>query len=265
MIFYSAFENIYLWLPVAGFVVGLLGSMVGGGGGFFFLPILTLLFNVPPQIAVATSLSATIPICVVGSFGHHRLGNVDVRIGLVFALAGVFGAIAGASLVKIMSIAHLKTSFGIYSILIATHMLINNWKRKRAVANGIQIKAGTRLENIAKGVFFGFLAGVITGTFGTSGNAPVMAGLFTMQMPISMVMGTTLMVVSFNTISSLGAHFMVGEIDLTLVLFLTSGAVVGSLAGPKLLARVRIDRADGPIRKWYAYGMIVFGILMIFA
>jgi uncharacterized membrane protein YfcA len=263
MIFHSSFEYIYLWLPLAGFVVGLIGSMVGGGGGFFFLPLLTLLFNVQPQIAVATSLSATIPICVVGSYGHYRHGNLAIRKGLAFAAAGVFGAIAGASLVKLMSVEYLKTSFGVYSILIATHMLINNRRRKIAEANGIVLSAGSRLQNLAKCLFFGFLAGLITGTFGTSGNAPVMAGLFTMQVPLSVVLGTTLMVVSANTISSFVAHTMVGDIDLTLVYFLTSGAIIGALAGPRLLAKVKVNRADGAVRKWYALGMIAFGVLMI--
>ncbi|MFO7575505.1 MAG: sulfite exporter TauE/SafE family protein [Bacteroidales bacterium] len=263
MIYHSTFEYVYLWLPLAGFVVGLIGSMVGGGGGFFFLPLLTLLFNVQPQIAVATSLSATIPICIVGSYGHYRHGNLDIRKGLTFAAAGVFGAIAGASLAKVMSAEHLKTSFGVYSIVIATHMLINNWRRIRAEANGTVLPAGSRMQKVFKCLFFGFLAGLITGTFGTSGNAPVMAGMFTMQMPLSMVLGTTLLVVSVNTISSFTAHFIVGEIDLTLVWFLTSGAVIGALAGPGLIARIRVNRADGAVRKWYALGMIAFGILMI--
>ena len=244
MIFHSSFEYIYLWLPLAGFIVGFIGSMVGGGGGFFFLPVLTLLFSVQPQIAVATSLSATIPICIVGSYGHYRLGNVDLRKGLTFAAAGVFGALCGASLVKIMSGEQLKTSFGIYSILIAAHMLINNWRRKRAEANGTVLPAGSQMQNILKCIFFGFLAGLITGTFGTSGNAPVMAGMFTMQMPLSMVLGTTLLVVSVNTISSLSAHFIVGEIDLTLVYFLTSGAIIGALTGPRFMAKIKIGRAS---------------------
>lgn len=263
MIFHSSFEYIYLWLPVAGFVVGFIGSMVGGGGGFFFLPVLTLLFNIQPQIAVATSLSATIPICIVGSYGHYRHGNVDLRKGLTFAAAGVLGALCGASLVKIMSVEHLKNSFGIYSIVIATHMLINNWRRRRAEANGAVLSAGSPVQRILKCLFFGFLAGLITGTFGTSGNAPVMAGMFTMHMPLSVVLGTTLMVVSANTISSLMAHVVVGDIDLTLVYFLTSGAIVGAVVGPRFMSRIRVNRADGAVRRWYAIGMIAFGILML--
>jgi uncharacterized membrane protein YfcA len=72
------------------------------------------------------------------------------------------------------------------------------------------------------------------------------------------------MVSAVNTFSALGAHFLIGEIDLTLVYFLTAGAIIGALLGPKLLAGVKIGRAEGPIRLWYALGMIAFGIIMIF-
>jgi len=69
MIFHSSFQYCYLWLPLVGFIIGFFASMAGGGGGFFFLPVLILLFKVPAQIAVATSLAATLPICIVGSWG----------------------------------------------------------------------------------------------------------------------------------------------------------------------------------------------------
>lgn len=46
-----------LWflLPALGFTIGLLVSMLGGGGGFFYVPALTLLFDLPTQLAVSTS------------------------------------------------------------------------------------------------------------------------------------------------------------------------------------------------------------------
>jgi uncharacterized protein len=264
MIFHSSFEYIYLWLPLIGFIIGLWGSMLGGGGGFFFIPILTVLFNVPAQISVATSLAATLPICIVGTFGHYRKGNIDVRVGMTFAFAGILGALAGAKLTSLMTAGQLKISFGIYSILIALIMIIGNWREKRDEANGSKKTKKSRLLKITRGSFFGFLSGVITGTFGTSGTAPVQAGLFAMRMPIKLVVGTSLMVSTVNNFSALGGHFLVGEIDLTLVYFLTAGAIIGALLGPKLLADVKIGRAEGPIRIWYALGMIVFGIIMIF-
>ena len=263
MIFHSSFEYCYLWLPLIGFFTGLIATMTGGGGGFVILPVLILLFKVPAQIAVTTSLAATLPVCIVGSVGHYRNGNTDIRTGLVFVFAGIIGALCGAGLTKLMNSRQLKICFGIYSILIALLMIFNNWKKKIAEIRGSTTSGESQWQKTARSSFFGLFAGVITGTFGTSGTAPVLAGLLTMRMPVKIVIGTSLLVVCANTISALGAHFLVGEIDLTLVYFLIAGAITGAVIGPRLLAGANIDIAERPIRLWYALGMTIFGILMI--
>ncbi len=263
MIIYSPFEYAYLWLPLIGFVIGFLSSATGGGGGFFFLPVLTLFFGIPAQVAVATSLAATLPVCLAGSVGHYRRGNIDLRVGLIFALAGVAGAMSGAGITSVLNSRQLKNSFGIYSIVIATHMLLSNWKKRKREANGIEMTELTGFRKITKGSFYGFVAGVITATFGTSGSAPVFSGLFEMQLSVKLVLGTSIMIVFVNTFSALGAHFLVGEIDLTLVLFLTTGTIAGALLGTKFLSGISLDKAESGIRKWYALGMIVFGLLML--
>lgn len=263
MIFHSAFENSYLWYPLIGFIVGLIGTLIGGGGGFFFIPILTLLFGVPANIAVATSIAATLPICLIGSVAHYRNGNIQLRTGLVFAAAGVLGALSGASFTSLITARQLKVSWGVYIILLAIQMIISAWRKRRDEANGIIKPESSRLEKAATGTFFGFLGGVITATFGTSGATPVQAGMFAMRIPVKMVIGTSLMVVMVNQASALAAHFLVGEIDLTQVYFLTAGTIAGALLGPGYLKGIKLERAEGPIRTWYAVGMIFFGTLMI--
>jgi uncharacterized membrane protein YfcA len=263
MVLHSSFEYAYLWLPLIGFIIGFFASLTGGGGGFFFLPVLILFFRMPAQVAVATSLAATIPVCLAGSFGHYRRGNIDIKVGLIFSVAGIAGALSGAWITSVLNSRQLKTSFGVYSILIATQMLISSWKKKKAEANGVVISELTKMRKITKGTFYGFLAGVITGTFGTSGTAPVLAGLFDMRMPIKLVVGTSVMVVFANTVSALGGHFLVGEIDLNLVIFLTAGTIIGALAGTKILAGVQLEKAEFHIKKWYALSMIAFGLLMV--
>ncbi|MDD3989158.1 MAG: sulfite exporter TauE/SafE family protein [Bacteroidales bacterium] len=264
MIIYSPFDYAYLWLPLLGFVIGFLSSATGGGGGFFFLPVLTLFFKVPAQVAVATSLAATLPVCLAGSVGHYRRGNIDIKIGLIFALAGIAGAMSGAGITSVLNSRQLKNSFGIYSIIIASHMLISNWKKKRALANGEEIAELKGIQRLTRGTFYGFLAGVITATFGTSGTAPVFSGLFQMRLPVKLVLGTSIMIVFVNTFSALTAHFLVGRIDLTLVFFLTAGTIIGALVGTRFLAGINLDKAESGIRVWYAVGMILFGILMLF-
>jgi len=264
MIFHSSFEYLDLWLPLVGFLVGLLGTLIGGGGGgFFFIPILTILFGVPAQVAVATSLAATLPICIVGSIGHYRNDNIDVRLGLIMAGAGILGALGGASFTSMITHKQLIICYGSYAIVIALLMIRSIRNKKKDEVNGVGQYEDPKFIQVAKGTFFGFLAGVITATFGTTGATPAQAGLLAMRKPVKVVIGTSLMVVMANTTSALGAHFLVGEIDLTLVYFLTAGTILGALIGPKLLKGAKLERIDGPIRLWYALGMILFGIVMI--
>ncbi len=261
MIEFSDIQNSYYILPLIGFAIGLFGSMIGGGGGFFFLPVLTLLMNVPVQTAVITSLTATLPICMVGSWGHWRKGNIDFNTALVFIVVGIAGAFAGAKINGILTERQLKIAFGAYSILIAINMIINVRKKQKAEGEG-QNKSNHFMKT-AQSTFFGLVAGIITGTFGTSGTAPVIAGLFSLKIALKMVIGTSLLILLSNTIFAIGAHYLVGKIDLTLVCFLTAGSTIGALAGPRLLAKARLEKAENSAGYWYAAIMVVIGVLMI--
>ncbi len=265
MIFWSAIEPIYYILPLAGFLIGLFGSVIGGGGGFFFLPLLTLVVGVPPQTAVITSLVATLPVCAVATSGHYRQGNIDTRKGVTFAMTGIIGAFAGAAIANVISAGQLKAAFGIYAILISLNMARSTRQRKLSTAivpDADKIKK-LNLLNKTKGPFFGFFAGTITGTFGTSGTAPIMAGLFSMNMPVKIVVGTSLMVALVNTFFAVSAHFLVGRIDLTVVLFLTAGSALGAIPGPGILNKMKTDNSENRIRYIFALIMTLTGILMI--
>jgi len=264
MIFHSSFENTYLWLPLIGFLVGLISTLIGGGGGgFFFIPVLVFLFGVPAHVAVTTSLAATLPICLVGSIGCYRNGLVNLRVGLLMSAGGVLGALTGAGFTSLITHQQLIILYGLYSIIISGIVLRGIISEKRNKANGVDNAADTRLQEVAKSTSFGFLAGVITSSSGATGATPVQAGLFAMRMPVKMVIGTSLMVVMVNTASALGAHFLVGKIDLTLVVFLTAGTIAGALIGPKVIKGASLEHFDGPIRFWFAIAMILFGIAMI--
>lgn len=115
MISFSAFDYAYLWFPFIGFIVGFLGSFTGGGGGFIFIPMLTILFGIQPQVAISSSLAATLPICLV-EFTVIIKKNLDLRLGLIFAGAGIIGALLGARVTGFMTARVLRITFGVYSI-----------------------------------------------------------------------------------------------------------------------------------------------------
>jgi uncharacterized membrane protein YfcA len=263
MIYHSTIETVYYILPVLGFAVGLFGTILGGGGGFFFLPALTLIIGAPAQTAVITSLVATLPVCMVGSAGHYRKGNINWQIGLIFSIAGIAGAFAGTAITGLISNETLKIAFGIYSVLIALKMGVDTWKKQYNSTNKNQQHSGKRISQRLKGPVYGFFAGTITGTFGTSGTAPVLAGLFSLNIPLKLVIGTSLMIVLINTTFAIGAHALVGQVDLTLVEFLTAGSAAGALLGPKILSAINTDKSESKFRYVYALVMIIIGIFMI--
>ena len=179
MISFSSIEPIYYLLPLIGFVVGFLGTVVGGGGGIFFMPILILLYGVSSQTAIATSLVATIPIGLAGTMGHLKKGNIDLKLGLFFSIAGIFGAIAGTYITSITSSEILKTSYGVYAIFMAISityrwLMINKTERQNSSSQVYNIKS----------TLFGLSGGVVSGMFGTSGTAPVIAGLLSMDISL---------------------------------------------------------------------------------
>jgi len=263
MIFYSAIQPIYLLLPLLGLIIGVLGSMLGGGGGFFFLPVLLLLLHVPSQTAVITSLVATLPICIAGTFSHYQKSNINFHIAILFALSGIAGAFIGAEITSKINSDQLKIAFGIYSVLIAVYIGFSTWQKKKNESQRKGADKSSGLSKITMGSFFGFFAGIITGTFGTSGTAPVLAGLLSMRMPFKIVIGTSLLIVLVNTIFAISAHFLINKIDFTLVIFLTAGSAIGALIGPRLLMKVKIDTNENKLRYWYAAVMFVIGFLLI--
>lgn len=263
MIEFSQIEPIYYLLPLVGLLIGFFGTVLGGGGGIFFLPVLTLLIGVAAQTAVITSLVATLPICIVGSLGHFHKGNIDFKEGLKFAFAGIIGAFVGAAITSIISAHQLKISFGIYSVAIALNIVVDTWWKKQAENNGTERRNLSVLNKNVRSSFFGFLAGTISGTFGTSGTAPVLAGLFTLRLPLKLVIGTSLLVVLSNTLFAIGAHLLVGKIDLTLVGFLTVGSLVGAVTGPQFLSKIKTGKSENKVKYLYAAVMVLLGILMI--
>lgn len=254
MFVFSDIEPLYYLLPLVGFIVGLFGTMLGGGGGFFFLPLLTLVYATPAHTAIITSLVATLPICFVGTLVHYKQGNVDFKEGSLFIYTGIFGALVGTAIASRINSEMIKAGFGLYLVAMAINMMLKN-KKQTAAAEDKNRKV--------KGGALGVMAGMITGLFGTSGTAPVLAGLFTLNIPLKKVIGTSLLIVLLNALVAIGAHLSYSQIDLTLVYFLTSGSVLGALAGPFLLKKSSIDKKEKRTKYIYAAVIAAIGFIMI--
>lgn len=272
MVIHSTFQYSYLWLPLIGLIIGLIATIVGGSGGSVFPPILILFFNVPAHVAIATSLAAALPIGFVGTIGHWRKGHIRVKTGMIFILTGFAGAMAGAFLTRLLSGEFLKMALGIYMIVLGFFLLHSMSSHMEESAESGENSIQWKKKEYFMGSSFGFLAGSAAGMFGTSGTAPVLAGMLSLKLPVKIIAGTSLMVVFVNALSGFSAHLVAGQVDITLVLLLAAGSVLGSIAGPILLSHFNSVNLDAQIKKpkrAFRYGLtsafLLIGMLMIFS
>jgi uncharacterized protein len=264
MIFFSEFQNTYYWLPLIGLIIGLLATMLGSGGGLFFPLILMVLYAVPAHIAVATSLAAAIPLTLVGGIGHYFKKHTLIPLALVFGSAGVVGALGGAYLTTFISARQLKVSFGAYSVLLALLIFANLVAGKSKHHNDSTEKSLVLTPaRTARGAVHGLAGGMISGVFGSSGAAPVLSGLMSMNLSLRHVAGTSMIIVFINTFSAMTGHFIMGEIDMMLVLLLTTGSVTGAVLGPRLLDRLNPENHNFRIRCVFAMVTLIAGIVLI--
>ena len=85
---------------VSGFAVGLLVGMTGVGGGSLMTPLLTLLFGVPPSVAVGTDLAFASLTKTAGTFTHRLRGTVRWDIVRHLCLGALPAAVAAALALK---------------------------------------------------------------------------------------------------------------------------------------------------------------------
>src|SRR4051795_4515173 len=88
-----------LFIVILGFGVGILSGMFGVGGGFLTTPLL-IFYGIPPTVAVASSASQITGASVSGAMVHMRRGGVDLKMGGVMIVGGLFGSLTGALLFR---------------------------------------------------------------------------------------------------------------------------------------------------------------------
>src|SRR5437764_15442235 len=80
-----------------GFVIGLIGAVMGIGGGFLLVPALIYLLRVPTGVVVGTSMLLTLVTMAAATVLHAATNHlVDAVLALILMIGGVIGAQFGA-------------------------------------------------------------------------------------------------------------------------------------------------------------------------
>ncbi len=222
---------------ISGFAVGLLVGMTGVGGGSLMTPLLTLLFGVPPSVAVGTDLAFASITKTAGTF-THRLRDT-VRWDIVRALC--IGALPAAVLatLALKQFGALDKEIGQvirYSIAGSVLLTVTALLFRTRMLAWINAKPSRQLQGRAL-----FIATVVSGavlgvlvTVSSIGAGAIGATLLVMlypRMSAAEVAGTDIAyAVPLTAIAAFG-HWWLGSIDWNLLGALLVGSVPGIMIG----------------------------------
>ena len=252
-------------IVVLGFVVGILSGMFGVGGGFLTTPLL-IFYGIPPTVAVASATTQITGASVSGVMAHMRRGGVDLKMGGVMIVGGIFGSLLGAFLFRM-----LQASGQIDLVIGALYVILLGWigalmlKDALTTLNIIKAPAesdrprhnrwiaslplrwrfyesGLYLSPLAP-LALGFIAGILTVLLGVGGGfILVPAMIYLLGMAARVVIGTSLvMILAVSAATTLVHALTTRSVDIVLAGLLLVGGVIGAQYGAILASRTKPD------------------------
>ena len=233
-------------------VIGVSLGMLGGGGSILTVPILVYVAGFPAKEAIAASLFVVGITSIAGVISHARGGRVMWRTGFLFGLAGMLGAFVGGLIGGHAPGDWLLIAFAL--MMVATSLAMLRGRKEKAGGHGGHGESGELpLKRI---LIDGSVVGLVTGLVGAGGGFLVVPALVLLGgLPMSVAVGTSLLVIAMKSFAGLAGYLTSVQLDWGLVLGVTAAAVVGSVIGGRLAGRV----PEAALRKAFGWFVLVMG------
>ena len=253
--------NFFLVIGIGG-MVGFLSGLFGVGGGFLLTPLM-MMIGIPPAVAAASDSNQIVASSASGAFGHWRLGNVDMKMGLIILAGGVSGGTVGVHLVYYLrAMGNFEFVMKlVYVIMLGTiggSMFVESLRaiRQSQATEGVEMGEGEMKQpglsrlfnklplqmNFTKShlrtsaifpFFIGFTVGVLAALLGVGGGfIMVPAMIYVIGMPTITAIGTDLFQIVMTSANvTLQQAITNHTVDIGLALTLLMGSVVGAQFG----------------------------------
>lgn len=242
----------YLMAIFVGFSLGLLG----GGGSILTVPILVYVIHLPAKTSIALSLAIVGISGIAGILGHIKNKNIIFNVAGIFGFFTTIGTVAGT---KIAAYIPGKIQLLLFSItmLAASVMMIRGRKEVK----------GTRSYSIdlapRKLLFVGLQAifvGILTGIVGVGGGFMIVPALvLLMNAPMNRAVGTSLVIITTNSLIGFYSYLQVIEIPWEFLLKFSSFSIIGIILGTAISHKVPETR----LKKGFGYFLILMGVFVL--
>ncbi len=232
---------------VLGFGIGGSLGLLGGGGSILTVPALVYLIGQTPQVAVATSLAIVGANSALGAFFHRSQGTLNWQVALIFGGTGMIFSYLAAGLSKQLSPDVLMVAFAMLMLIVGIALV-----RQKPTMQRLEEKNSLKLWKVLVG---GASVGLLTGILGVGGGFLIVPALVMLVgMPMHQAIGTSLVVITMNSLSGFLGHLSGMTLDIPLILIFIAAGVIGTFAGARLGKRLDATM----LRK--AFSLFVIGL-----
>lgn len=250
-----------------GFLIGVSLGALGGGGSILAVPALVYAAGQSPSRATTTSLVLVGITSIIGMLPHWHAGRVRFVAGTIFGLAGVGGSLLGSHLNGAVDPDVLLLAFSGLMLVAAAAM----WRRTRtspsettdvtdlAVADHRREEEAREhlLVTAVKVLVAGTIVGFLTGFFGVGGGFVIVpAMVLALGFSMSDAVGTSLLVITINSVVALSTRLEAGAIEWGTVIPFTVASLLGVLVGSHLSSR----REPRQLQRWFVALLVLVAL-----
>jgi len=246
---------LFFVLLTLGFLVGLPASMCGLGGGFILVPTLILVFNLPPQSAIAISLVAMCGTTISATLGYIKQKRVDYKLALLYDIFDIPGVIVGAYLTTILPKNLLIGICGFFILFLSLFMLRNLRKRSYSTKNvesNISSNAWGRKVNDSMNKVFEYnirrpgliiisslLSGLVTGLAGLGGGITDTTTMMLLGVPAHIAVASSEFAMALTNGAGVITHGFFQNISIEYSIPITIGTIIGAQVGVLVAKRTK--------------------------
>lgn len=215
-----------------GLIVGALLGLVGGGGSILAVPALVYGVGLPLSEAIPSSLIVVGAASAVAVIPRLRRG-VNWRLAAIIGTAGVATAYLGALVNRLLDQRVLLAAFAVIMIVAGVRMFL----AIKSVGGPCALPSGgiNWRSCLPRALTTGAVVGFLTGLLGVGGGFLIVPALtLVLGLPMSVTVGTSLVVIVINSIAGFTAHLGGVPINWVVTGVFAASAMTTSLVAARL-------------------------------
>ncbi len=257
-------------MEIAGYIaslfIGVTLGLIGGGGSILTVPVLVYLFGISPALGISYSLFVVGFTSLIGAINNYRKGFVNFKVAVIFGAASITTVFITRKFIMphvpnvVVEIGAFKVTYSLLVMLLfALLMLVASTsmiRNKKTIAN----EHSSPKKQIGLLLFYGILIGLVTGFLGAGGGFLLIPALvILMKLPMKQAIGTSLLIISMNSLIGFVGDIGRYPIDWKFLLTITSIAIVGVFVGGFFNSKVNAQK----LKKGFGWFVLAMGIYIL--